>query len=37
MNELASITRSTFSAVDFHSTDHMLAVVAFCCFYCNAV
>ena len=33
MKELASITRSTFSAVDFHSTDHILAAVGFCCYY----
>ena len=34
MKELASITRSTFSAVDFspHSTDHILAAVGFCCY-----
>ena len=25
--------RSTFSAVDFHSTDHILAAVGFCCYY----
>ena len=37
MKELASITRSTFSAVDFHSTDHILAAVGFCCCYWNAV
>ena len=37
MKELASITRSTFSAVDFHSTDHILAAVGFCCYYWNAV
>ena len=37
MKELASITRSTFSAVDFHSTDHILAAVGFCCYYWKAV
>ena len=35
--KLASITRSTFSAVDFHSTDHILAAVGFCGYYWNAV
>ena len=37
MKELASITRSTFSAVDFHPTDHIIAAVGFCCYYWNAV
>ena len=37
MKEMASITRSTFSAVDFHSTDHILAAVGFCFYYSNAV
>ena len=37
MKELASITRSTFSAVDFNSTNHILAAVSFCCYYWNAV
>ena len=30
--KLASITRSTFSAVDFHSRDRILAAVGFRCF-----
>ena len=30
MKELASITRSTFSADDFQSTDQILATVGFC-------
>ena len=29
MKELASITRSTFFASDFHSADHRLAAVGF--------
>ena len=29
MKNLPSITRSTFSAVDFHSTDYILAAVGF--------
>ena len=33
MKEVASITRFTFSAVDFHSTGHILAAVGFCCYY----
>ena len=32
MKEVASITRFTFSAVDFHSTGHILAAVGFCCY-----
>ena len=36
MKEVASITRFTFSAVDFHSTGHILAAVGFC-YYQNAV
>ena len=33
LKELASITCSSFSAVDFHSTGHILAAVGFCCYY----
>ena len=36
MKEVASITRFTFSAVDFHSTGHILAAVGFC-YHQNAV
>ena len=36
MKEVASITRFTFSAVDFHSAGHILAPVGFC-YYQNAV
>ena len=33
MKELVTITRSTFSAIDFHSADNILAAVGFCCYY----
>ena len=37
IKELASITCSSFSAVDFHSTDHIPALSVFCRYYGNAV
>ena len=37
IKELASITCSSFSAVDFHSTDHIPPLSVFCRYYWNAV
>ena len=37
MKELESITRSSFSTVDFKSTNHILPAVGFCFYYWNAV